>query len=118
GPFFLLTAAMSLGYGSIYTLLAEIRDRFGFSDSQVGIIAFAGLGMGFVAQMFLARLADRGHAAAMVRLGLIAAALGMAWTVFATELWQWIAARALLGLGSGTVGPAVRRLVIARDPKN
>jgi len=117
-PFFLLTAVMSLGYGSIYTLLAEIRDRFGFEDSQVGIIAFAGLGMGFIAQVFLARLADRGHAAAMVRLGLLGAAIGMMWTVFATELWQWIAARLLLGLGSGTVGPAVRRVVIARDPAN
>ena len=76
-PFFLLTAVMSLGYGSVYTLLAEIRDRFGFTDSQVGLIAFAGLGMGFVAQVFLARLADRGHAGAMVRLGVFCAAAGM-----------------------------------------
>lgn len=117
-PFFLLTAVMSLGYGSVYTLLAQIRDRFGFTDSQVGLIAFAGLGMGFVAQVFLARYADRGHAGAMVRLGVVMAALGMTWTVFATELWQWVAARLLLGLGSGTVGPAVRRVVIARDPAN
>ncbi|HEX7095074.1 MAG TPA: MFS transporter [Acidimicrobiales bacterium] len=117
-PFFLLTAVMSLGYGSVYTLLAQIRDDFGFSDSQVGLIAFAGLGMGFVAQVTLARYADRGHAGAMVRVGVLIAALGMTWTVFATELWQWVAARLLLGLGTGTVGPAVRRVVIARDPAN
>lgn len=117
-PVFLLTAAMSLGYGSVYTLLAEIRDEFGFSDGQVGLIAFAGLGMGFVAQVFLARFADRGYAVVMVRLGIAVAALGMAWTVVADELWQWVGARVLLGLGSGTVGPAVRRVVIARDPEN
>jgi len=34
-----------------------------------------------------------------------------------TELWQFIAARAFLGLGSGMVGPAIRRVVIARDPE-
>jgi DHA1 family multidrug resistance protein-like MFS transporter len=117
-PIFLLTAVMSLGYGSVYTLLAEIRDRFGFTDSDVGLIAFAGLGMGFFAQVFLARYADRGHAAAMVRLGISMAAIGMLWTVVADELWQWVGARLLLGLGSGTVGPAVRRVVIARDPRN
>jgi MFS family permease len=115
-PYFVLTAMMSLGYGSVYTLLADIRDRFGFSNSDVGLIAFAGLAAGFAAQVLLARYADRGHAAFMVRAGLAIAALGMAWTVVAGELWQWVGARLLLGIGSGTVGPAVRRVVIARDP--
>ena len=47
---YVLTAAMSLGYGSVIALLAEIRDRFDFSDTQVGLIAFTGFTMGFVAQ--------------------------------------------------------------------
>jgi MFS family permease len=34
-----------------------------------------------------------------------------------TQLWQFILARAFLGLGSGIVGPAIRRVVIARDPE-
>jgi MFS family permease len=109
---------MSLGYGSVYTLLADIRDRFGFAGWQVGLISFAGFATGFAAQVFLARYADRGYAAHMVRAGIGAAALGMAATVVATHLWQWIGARLLLGLGSGMVGPAIRRVVIARDPAN
>lgn len=115
---FLLTALMSLGYGSIFTLLADIRDRFGFSDGQVGLIAFAGFVTGFASQVLLSRFADRGHAARMMRIGIGTAAFGMAWMIFATDLWQWIAARLLLGLGAGMVGPAIRRLVIARDPRN
>jgi MFS family permease len=115
-PIYLLTAAMSLGYGSVIALLAEIRDQFGFTDAQVGIIAFAGFTMGFVAQVGLARFADHGHAALMVRGGIALAALGVAWTIVADQLWQWVGARLLLGLGSGAVGPAVRRVVIARDP--
>ena len=114
---FLLTALMSLGYGGIFTLLADIRDRFGFSDADVGLIAFAGFATGFTSQVVLARYADRGHTALMLRAGVAAAAVGMLGMVFATELWAWVGARLLLGLGSGTVGPAVRRLVITRDPE-
>ena len=114
---FLLTALMSLGYGGIFTLLADIRDRFGFSDADVGLIAFAGFATGFASQVVLARYADRGHTALMLRAGVGAAAVGMLGMVFATELWAWVGARLLLGLGSGTVGPAVRRLVITRDPE-
>ena len=33
---------MSLGYGSIYTLLADLRDRYGFSEAQLGVIVAAG----------------------------------------------------------------------------
>jgi DHA1 family multidrug resistance protein-like MFS transporter len=115
---YLLTAVMSLGYGSVFTLLADIRDEFGFSNSDVGLIVFAGFATGFASQVFLSRFADRGYAARMVRLGVAIATLGMVCMVFAEPLWQWVGARLLLGFGSGMVGPAVRRLVIARDPDN
>jgi MFS family permease len=114
---FLLTALMSLGYGSVFTLLADIRDNYGFTDSQVGLIAFAGLFTGVLGQLFLARFSDRGYAVVMMRVGIATAAFGMLWMTFATPLWQWIAARLLLGLGSGMVGPAIRRVIIARDPQ-
>ena len=114
---FLLTALMSLGYGSVFTLLADIRDKYGFSDGQVGLIAFAGLFTGVLSQLFLARFSDRGYAVVMMRIGIAAAAFGMLWMTFSTDLWQWIAARLLLGLGSGMVGPAIRRIIIARDPQ-
>ena len=84
---------------------------------SVGLIAFAGFATGFTSQVFLARYADRGYTALMLRAGVAVAASGMLWMLFATELWQWVGARLLLGLGAGTVGPAVRRLVIARDPE-
>jgi DHA1 family multidrug resistance protein-like MFS transporter len=114
---FLLTALMSLGYGSVFTLLADIRDKYGFTDGQVGLIAFAGLFTGVLSQIFLARFSDRGYAVVMMRVGIATAAFGMLWMTFATPLWQWIAARLLLGLGSGMVGPAIRRVIIARDPQ-
>ena len=113
---FIVTALMSIGYGIVFTLLADIRDRFGFTDGAVGLIAFAGFASGFASQMFLSRYADRGHTALMVRIGMAIAASSMLWMVFADDLWQWVGGRLLFGLGTGMVAPAVRRVVIARDP--
>jgi DHA1 family multidrug resistance protein-like MFS transporter len=113
---FLVTALMSIGYGIVFTLLADIRDKFHFSDGAVGLIAFAGFASGFASQMFLSRFADRGRTALMVRTGMGIAAASMLWMVFATDLWQWVGGRVLFGLGTGMVAPAVRRVVIARDP--
>jgi MFS family permease len=114
-PYCLVSGSMSLGYGSIYTLLADLRDRFGFSGTQLGLIVAAGFLAGFGAQLFLARYADRGHIALMVRGGIIVAALAMLASAVATQFWAFVLARLLLGLGSGTVSPAIRRIVIARD---
>jgi DHA1 family multidrug resistance protein-like MFS transporter len=116
-PYCLISGVMSLGYGSIYTLLADLRDRFGFSEGQLGLIVAAGSAAGFCAQLFLARYADRGHIALMVRGGLVVAVLAMVMSVVATQFWAFLVARLLLGLGSGTVGPAIRRVVITKDPE-
>jgi MFS family permease len=115
-PYFLVSGSMSLGYGSIYTLLADLRDRFGFSGTQLGLIVAAGFFAGFCAQLFLARYADRGYITFMVRGGVVVAALAMLGCAVATQFWAFVLARLLLGLGSGAVGPAIRRIVITRDP--
>jgi MFS family permease len=117
-PYCLISGSMSLGYGSIYTLLADLRDRFGFSGTQLGLIVAAGFFAGFVAQLFLARFADRGYVAFMVRGGVLVAALAMLASAVATQFWVFLLARLLLGLGSGAVGPAIRRIVITRDPEH
>ena len=115
-PLFVVAGTMTLGYGSIYTLLADLRDRFGFSESQLGLIVAAGFFAGFCAQLFLSRYGDRGHDTLMVRGGVQLAALAMLGSAIATEFWQFMLARLLLGLGSGTVSPAIRRVVVTRDP--
>ena len=116
-PLFLTSFVLSAGYGSIYALLAAIRETFGFSPSAIGLIGGAGFLAGFCAQVGLARFADRGRTREMLRLGLLCAMTGNVGMVFADELWSFVAARALLGLGAGAFAPAVRRLLIARDPE-
>ena len=114
-PYCIVAGSMSLGYGSIYTLLADLRDRYGFSEAQLGVIVASGFLAGFVAQLALARLADRGYAPFLVRGGVVLAMGAMIGSAAATEFWAFLLARLLLGLGSGAVGPAIRRIVITRD---
>ena len=115
-PYFIVTGSLSLGYGSIYTLLPDLRDELGFSEQQLGVLVGVGFFAGFFAQVALSRYADRGYASIMVRSGIVIAALSALTCAVSTELWQFIVARAFLGLGSGMVSPAIRRIVIARDP--
>jgi len=115
-PYCIVAGSMSLGYGSIYTLLADLRDRYGFSEAQLGYIVAAGFLAGFVTQLALARLADRGYAPMLVRGGIVLAMGAMIGSALATEFWAFLVARLLLGLGSGAVGPAMRRIVITREP--
>ena len=114
---FLLTASLTLGYGSVFTLLGDLREELGFSETEVGLIASLGFVGGFVSQVALARLADRGRAALLVRGGVAAAATSMAVMSVADEAWQFVAARFVFGLGTGALTPALRRVVIDRDPE-
>jgi MFS family permease len=112
-PFFVLSGTVTLGYGSIYALLADLRDKYGFSEAQLGVITAAGFLTGLLAQLFLARQADRGRSAAMVRGGLLAATAAMVGSAIAGSFWTFLISRILLGLGSGAVAPAIRRIVVA-----
>ena len=117
-PYFALSGSVTLGYGSIYALLADLRDRFGFTDAELGLIAGAGFLAGLLAQLFLARQSDRGRAALMVRGGLLAATLAMVGSAVASQFWVFVLTRVLLGLGSGAVAPAIRRIVVNESPES
>jgi MFS family permease len=112
----LISATLSLGYGSVFTLLAEIRATFGFADWAIGTIGASGFAAGFVAQAFLSRFADRGRLRALLLGGVACALAGLAGMVVAERLWEFIAARVLVGLGAGCYSPAVRRVAVTRDP--
>ena len=113
---FVTSFVLSAGYGSIYTLLAVIREQFGFSPTSIGVIGAAGFLAGFSAQVVLSRYADRGHTRPMLWLGLAFAMLGNLGMVVATDLASFVGSRVLLGLGAGAFSPAVRRLVISANP--
>lgn len=117
-PYFVVTGALSMGYGSVFTLLAEFREKFGFSETELGFIAGVGFFAGVIAQVGLARFADQGHARLLVHIGIVVAIVSMLGMAVGDQAWQFTAARFFLGAGTGAVGPAIRRILITRDPAN
>ena len=117
-PYFIVTGSLSMGYGSLFTLLAEFREKLGFSETELGFIIAVGFLAGFIAQVGLARFADRGYVGLLVHGGVLIAILSMLSMAITDEIWQFTAARFFLGAGTGATGPAIRRILITRDPAN
>lgn len=117
-PYFVVTGALSMGYGSVFTLLAKFREKFGFSETELGFITAVGFFAGVLAQIGLSRFADKGHVALLVHCGVIVAIVSMLGMTVADQAWQFTAARFFLGAGTGATGPAIRRILITRDPAN
>ena len=101
---------------SVITLLGDIRDEFGLTETQIGLIVGAGFFTAFVTQLGLGRVADRGHAPLMVRIGLVAAAASMVGFAASSDFATLVASRAMLGIAIGVAQPAIRRTVILADP--
>lgn len=109
---YVIAAVTMAGVSAVFTLFAELEKRYGLSTTSLGWIAGSAFLAALVAQLWLARYADRGHATLLLRAGVLAGAAGLLWFAAATEVWQFVAARALLGAGVGMVVPPARRAIV------
>ncbi len=110
--FGLFTAAL----GGIVALLGELRDEFGFSSIDVGLIVANGFLATFIAQVALGPMADRGHGRAMAVSGMVMCAVAMFMMVVADHVVVWIVARSALGFAGGLLMPGMRRAATVLDP--
>ena len=115
-PYYLAQGLAMGSLASVVTLLGDLRDEFGLTDTQVGLIVGAGFFTAFVTQLALSRVADRGHAPLMVRMGLGVAAVSMVGFAASSGFWTLVASRGVLGIAIGVAQPAIRRTVIVADP--
>ena len=104
---YVLTAILMVSYGAIFSLLAEIKNIFGFSATGVGFIGAAAFISGFVAQISLSRYADLGYGSTMMKAGLLGCVVGTGWMAFAETLAEWITSRFILGFGAGIIRPCL-----------
>ncbi len=109
---YLIAAVTMAGVSAVFALFAELEKRYSLSTTSLGWIAGSAFLAALVAQLWLARYADRGHATLLLRAGVLAGAIGLLWFAVATEVWQFVAARALLGAGVGMVVPPARRAIV------
>lgn len=109
---YVVAAVTMAGVSSVFALLAELQERYDLPTSSLGWIGGAAFAAALVTQLSIARYADRGHARLVLQVGVAAAAIGLLWFAAATELWQFVAARALLGAGVGMLVPPARRAIL------
>ncbi len=112
----LATAAVGIANSVVFTLLSDLQDEYGFGAAGLGLIAGAGMGVGFVSQLLLAPLADRGHSRRLLLAGLAAAIAGSLMFAASSTLIALVIARAIVGLSNGLFLPAARAIAASMSP--
>lgn len=113
-----MTAVLASGYGVMFTVLDDFRDDYGIGAAWLGLIVGVGFLASFVAQVFLAPIADRGHARRLVLWGLVLNVVGLIGMAMGETVLVLLISRFVMGVGVGGATPAVRRIVINGDPRN
>ena len=116
--FGLVLATMAMGYGALFSMLDDIRDDYGVTSTQLGAVIGMGFFAGFLAQILIAPLADRGHARRLVLVGMGLNVAGLLMLAAARDFGPYLGGRFVMGIGVGMAVPAVRRILILSDPDN
>ena len=116
-PFQVVMGLTAAAIGGIVAILGELRSELGISGTGIGVLVASGFLAAFVAQVTLARHADRGHGRIMATVGIGLSAAALLVMVFADDVVVWSLSRAALGFGGGLVFPAVRRAASVLDPE-
>ena len=111
------TALGGMGYGVMFTVLDDFRDKYGITEAQLGIIVGVGFITGFLSQILFAPLADKGHAKKLVMTGIVIEIVGTLFMAFGQAFLPLIIGRLLAGFGVGISEPALRRILILSDPE-
>ncbi|MEN9506803.1 MAG: hypothetical protein RI958_2729 [Actinomycetota bacterium] len=110
------TAAVGVANSVVFSLLSDLQDEYGFADAGLGLIAGVGMTVGFVGQLFLAPLADRGHSKRLLLAGLAAAVVGSVLFAVSTSLVMLVVSRAVVGMSNALFLPAARAIAASMSP--
>ena len=111
-PLLLATGSIGIANSVVFALLSTLQDKYGFSTAGLGFLAAATFIAAPIANLGLAPLGDRGHTRALIASALVLGTAGSLWFAFATELWQFIGARIMIGFAFGLYQPASRGLIL------
>jgi MFS family permease len=112
-----LMGMLGAGYGVLFTMLDDYRDEYGINESLLGAVIGIGFFSGFLSQVLIAPLADRGHAKQVVLAGMMLNVIGLTVMAFSTAFAPLFAGRFVMGVGVGMAFPAIRRIVIIAEPE-
>src|SRR6188472_757288 len=109
---------LAMGYGALFSMLDDTRDTYGVGEAALGAVIGMGYFAGFLAQVLIAPLADRGHARTLVLTGICVNVAGLVVLSAAESFVPLLCGRFVMGVGVGMAVPAVRRIVILADPEH
>ena len=115
--FGLVLALLAMGYGALFSMLDDIRDEYGIGESALGAVIGIGFFAGFLSQILIAPLADRGHARQLVLGGMVLGIAGLLLMAVARDFVPLLVGRFVMGIGVGMAVPAIRRIVIVAEPE-
>lgn len=115
--FGLVLALLAMGYGALFSMLDDIRDEYGIGESALGAVIGIGFFAGFLSQILIAPLADRGHARQLVLGGMLLDVVGLLLMAVARDFVPLLVGRFVMGIGVGMAVPAIRRIVIVAQPE-
>jgi MFS family permease len=115
---YVVAGVVMAGVSAVFVLLAELEHRYHLSETGLGLIAGSAFVSALVTQLGLARFADRGYGLVLLRAGVGLAAVGLLWFAAATTLWEFVAARAVLGASVGMIIPAARQAIVLASEGN
>lgn len=110
------TGAVGVANSVVFSLLSDLQDEYGFADIGLGLIAGIGMTVGFIGQLFLAPLADRGHSKHLLLAGLAAAVAGSVLFAVSSSLLLLVVSRAVVGMSNALFLPAARAIAASMSP--
>lgn len=110
--FAVLSACLTAGYGTLFTIVGDFRDSYGIRETTIGWVIGLGFIVAFFAQIGLGPLGDKGHAKALVLGGTLINIVGLLMMGFGTTATVILIGRVLSGLGVGAATPAIKRAVV------
>lgn len=113
-----LSASLASGYGVLFTVVGDFRTEYGISEATVGLIIGLGFFAGFISQVFIAPIGDRGRARQVVGFGVLLNVVGLILIGIGGSVELILLGRFISGIGIGAANPAIRRIVILVDPAN
>lgn len=110
-----LNFLQATGIGLVFVFLADVQDRYGLANWELGVIAAMGFVAALITQLGLSPLIDRGHIQTLAWVAVAAGTLGTLGFAFGTNLITLGLSRGLSGIGLGLFNVVARKALIGLD---